>query len=750
MKVFYKLVFFFILGIIITNGQAPTNGLIAYYPLNNSGNNVVSSEFQGVGSSLPHKDRNGNTDGAAQFTLNNGFSLGHLNIFEQTTTFTISFWILSNFYDPFILNNDGAISYIFSVTDNSAYGFYIWAGRGSAQVRASNNPYRSNSPTNISDKVWHQVIISYSNKKYNLYIDGLLDSELDWNLYSSSGNGADPLATNINSICKIGYPFSSSTQNYGLLVLDDLRIYNRSLNSSEVNQLYDSEKVLAIPQKKIDVSFNGIGANPSLGQYASSFPEAIRNTNDGGKIVASLSNANSGADKSHNHFGSGDIWVFKVNDKLEKIWDITLGGSGSEYGINDLYGYSLLSNHLDILETKDKKILIVGSSNSPVSGNKTSTSRGNFDFWVIKLDEFGNKIWDKTFGGTGNDFASSVVETSEGDFVILGTSSSNISFEKSENSKNQSFDFWTIKIDKDGIKLWDRTLGGNGYDYGKKIVKSTDGNLVLGGTSFSSNTGNKSEISRGDADFWIIKLSSITGAIIWDKTYGGLNKDIFSDILTTNGNDIFLLGNSLSNSSFDKTDNNKYLIANQEISNSSLSYDIWVLKLDQNGVKQWDRTIGGYYKKYSSDIDEDYGSRIISQENGGIIILGNTASGKSFNLSKQVCKDPSSNSDYNNMDFLLYAIDSNGNKNWDQLFGGTSEDISRDICRGNNGDYYLIGNSYSGQNCNKSALKKEQNSTDCWIVKLGLNTSPIVNSIQNPASIQKGTPLKVNFKATSN
>lgn len=717
--------------------QAPTNGLVAYYPLNGSGNNIVSQENQGVGSSIAYEDRFGNATGASLLNGGNGFSLGHMNLFNQTTSFTISFWVLSNFYDPFITNDMGR-GYFFSVINNSR-GFYIWTEKGALQVRSSSNPYYTSSPTNISDKVWHQVIISYANQKYDLFIDGVFDTSMDWSFFATSGNGEDPLATNSNSICKIGYPFSiDNSADYGLLVMDDLRIYNRSFNISEITQLYESEKVIEIPKLLADYTFNGTSVNPSVNYFANSFGESIVNSFDGGKIIAGLTiNANAGLDKSNDNIGNYDLWVLKLNKAHQKIWDVTLGGLASENGDDqNYYNYKQKKKVVDVLETKDNKILILGSSNSGVSGNKSTTLRGYNDFWLIKLDENGNKIWDKSYGGTYIDYAANVEELPNGDFILFGGSRSSASFEKSEPSIGSSDeDFWIIKIDKDGNKLWDKTIGGNLRDIAKKLVIMPNGDFILGGTSFSGVYGNKTEASRGACDLWLIKLNS-NGVKIWDRTFGGVKEDWLSDITITSDGNIAVLATSYSDSGYDKTHDNKMKIATGNISTDS---DLWVLKIDQNGNKIWDRTYGGYNGNSNS---YDYGKSILAGKDGSMILLSNYNGSGSFDISSGNCYP-------GNLDILIYSINNFGNKDWDLSIGGIMEDFGNDICEGSDGNYYITGYSYSINNCKKRAEKKSERGYDMWMIKIGNITKSEVYYIEAQSQTQKGTPLKVNFKAIS-
>jgi hypothetical protein len=153
--------------------------------------------------------------------------------------------------------------------------------------------------------------------------------------------------------------------------------------------------------------------------------------------------------------------------------------------------------------------LLGGTSTSDSSGEKSEASRGSGDYWVVKIDSVGNKFWDKTYGGNGGDGVNTMITTSDGGFLLGGFSRSDISGDKSEASRGGS-DYWILKIDQAGNPLWDKTLGGDAIDYLWSLVATFDGGYLLGGLSQSEITGEKSETSRGDFDYWVVKLGPET------------------------------------------------------------------------------------------------------------------------------------------------------------------------------------------------------------------------------------------------
>jgi uncharacterized repeat protein (TIGR01451 family) len=315
---------------------------------------------------------------------------------------------------------------------------------------------------------------------------------------------------------------------------------------------------------KIDAQGNKIW-DKTLGGNNEVFRTMIA-THDGGYLLGGDSDFDMMGDKSENSKGESDYWLIKIDAQGNKIWDKTLGGSGEEQ-LNVM------------LPTSDGGYLLVGSSLSDTGGDKSENSKGNYDCWLVKVDAQGNKIWDKTLGGSGGDFLQTMIFSSNGGYLLGGYSESNQGGDKSENSKG-SVDYWIVKIDATGNKIWDKTLGGNSSDNLRTMLPTQDGGYLLGGESYSNQGGDKSENSKGEFDYWIVKIDE-TGNKQWDKTLGGSSTDVLYDMLPTPDGGYVLGGGSYSSISGDKNENNRGNI------------DYWLVKVDENGNKIWDKTLGG-------------------------------------------------------------------------------------------------------------------------------------------------------------
>ncbi|MBY0486271.1 MAG: T9SS type A sorting domain-containing protein, partial [Flavobacteriaceae bacterium] len=217
-------------------------------------------------------------------------------------------------------------------------------------------------------------------------------------------------------------------------------------------------------------------------------------TNDGGFLLSGTSNSTISGDKTENSNGGNDFWVIKTNSLGTIVWQNTIGGNLSDEPVS-------------AIQTNDGGYLIAGSSNSSLSGDKTENSKGGFDYWIVKLDSNGNVIWDKTIGGNLDDKIAKIIPTSDGNYVLIGSSKSTISGNKTESNRGE-FDIWMLKINSSGSILWDKTIGGNLDDNAYDVIQSSDNGYLIGATSTSTISGDKTENNRGNKDYWAVKLEA--------------------------------------------------------------------------------------------------------------------------------------------------------------------------------------------------------------------------------------------------
>ena len=325
----------------------------------------------------------------------------------------------------------------------------------------------------------------------------------------------------------------------------------------------------------------------------------VTSVKDSKFILAGWSSGD-GFDKTTPSKGGVDFWFMQIDVEGNKNWDRTIGGT-------DLDAVE------SVCRTIDGGICLAGYSVSNKGHDKSEDSRGEQDFWIVKTDSNETKLWDKTYGGSSTDYHTfALIEDINGNLIFGGSSKSSASGDKSEDSRGAE-DFWIVKTDSNGTKLWDKTYGGSGQDEPKSMVLTDDGGLLIGGTSNSDASGDKSEDSRGGKDFWIVKTDS-NGTKLWDKTIGGSQDDILGAMVLTDKGDLLIAGESRSDASGDKSEDSRG------------GQDFWIVKTDSNGTKLWDKTIGG--------TENDKPDSMVLTDDGGLLIVGNSLSSDSGDKSK--------------------------------------------------------------------------------------------------------------------
>jgi len=382
------------------------------------------------------------------------------------------------------------------------------------------------------------------------------------------------------------------------------------------------------------------------------------------------------------------------------LWDRTYGGTKADEASS-------------IVATPDGGYLIGGSSSSDAVYEKSQSPRSSLgtDCWIIKVDSLGNKVWDEVFGGTGDRSDLSVIlPLTNGGYLLGASSRADMGYEKSEDSREGTMDYWIIRLDANGIQLWDKTIGGPLKEELSDAIETNDGGFLLVGYSLGPDPGigyEKTAESRSpEKDYWVVKVDA-NGNKLWDKVYGGINSDHCYDIVKTNDGNYLLVGSSNSEASFEKSEEPKggYSLYNE---------DGWIIKIDSNGNQLWDKTIGGSMG--------DRLKKAIPTSDGGFLLGGESKSSSGF--------DKSQNS-RGSQDYWAVKVDSNGNQEWDKTYGGTEYEIFKDLLKTSDDQVILVGGSASPQGYEKSETNKGL--SDYWILKTTL-TGKIVWDITTGGS----------------
>lgn len=417
------------------------------------------------------------------------------------------------------------------------------------------------------------------------------------------------------------------------------------------------------------------------------------------------------------------------------VWEKSWGGTYSDFGVK-------------VLSTSDGNFLLLGSPNS-INGDM-SDSHGQGDIWVSKIDPTGHLIWQKMFGGSNNDKATGVVHATDGGYLIIGSVES---YDGDITNYYGESDIWLVKINENGDLLWQKSYGGSSYESSGSILPLQDGGYVITCTSTSEDYDLPPD-PFGLQDIWAFKITA-AGDMVWSKRYGGNNDDFAGSAIATSDNGLIILGGSFStnipglvnNGYCDnlviKTDSSGviqwkrmvggngsdfggfiqpsndggYLIMGLASSNSGMfvlnhgGFDIWVYKLNVNGVVIWNKLYGG------SSLEEAGG--FSKTADGNYVFVGHTLS---------------QNGDLAGVGYRnawIVSIKPNGAINWKMAFGGTNDDEFSDVVELSNGEYLAIGQSTSNDGDVQSG-GGPTHAGDIWAVRLGMATAVDDVSSSNP------------------
>ncbi|KAA2224819.1 T9SS type A sorting domain-containing protein [Chryseobacterium sediminis] len=393
----------------------------------------------------------------------------------------------------------------------------------------------------------------------------------------------------------------------------------------------------------------------ALGGTQSEAANSTVQTSDGGYIMAGITSSNNG-NVSGNH-GEGDGWIVKMDASGNIQWQKALGGSN-----NDVIQY--------IRQTTDGGYIAAGSSKS-VDGDAT-VNHGNFDFWVIKLDTNGTIQWQKSLGGSGLDEAQSIQQTSDGGYIVAGSSSSN---DGDVSGSQGGQDYWVVKLNNTGNIQWQKSLGGSDSDQLSSVQQTSDGGYIIAGTTVS--TDGHVTVSYGNNDFWVVKLD-LSGNIQWEKTLGNIGDNMGYSAQQTFDGGYIAVGTSYDPSNLE----------------NGLP-DYWVVKLNNNGVIQWDKYFGGSL--------HDNAVTIRQTPEWDYIVGGWTISNNG-----QVTGN------HGDLDFWIVKLDTNGNLKWEKTLGGPDTEYFSSIELTNDNGYIVSGNTQS----TSGDITGHHGLIDAWVVKL--------------------------------
>ena len=259
---------------------------------------------------------------------------------------------------------------------------------------------------------------------------------------------------------------------------------------------------------------------------------------DSGEIfVLGHSDSDASGEKTEDSRGFSDLWILKLDSDGSILWDKTVGGINSDFG----FAKGVL---------KDNKLFVLTSSISPISGDKTSENFGSDDYWLVCLDFDGNILWDKSYGGDSSDEAVAIAESGE-NLLLLGTSSSGISGNKTDDV-NGADDYWILEVtSEDGSIGRQKSIGSEDIDFALDIAVHQDSYFLMG-TSMTGANGDKTDPGFGGSDIWMVHLDQEFN-VLADRCLGGVGNEFNTGVLISDGTNIFFLNSSYSGVSGNKT-----------------------------------------------------------------------------------------------------------------------------------------------------------------------------------------------------
>lgn len=331
--------------------------------------------------------------------------------------------------------------------------------------------------------------------------------------------------------------------------------------------------------------------------------------------------------------------IEETKEPHEYSWQKTFGGLSDDIGAA-------------ILQTSEGGYIM--------TGHTSSYGAGGMDIWMIKTDAQGNEIWSETLGGKGDEFVTSVQQTSDDGYIMVGITSSYGSGGR---------DLWMTKTDALGNKQWDKTFGGSWDDGGISVRQTRDGGFIATGA-----TG-----SFGPSVVWLIKTDP-NGNKEWDKT------------ISPEGD----VGEMSTGSSVQQTDDGGYIIAGDSSKESVL-----LIKTDAQGNKQWEKIFGGLA---SDGANVNANSRILQTSDGGYIIDSYT-----------------SQNGAGGMDLWLIKADAKGNEIWNKTYGGKGDDFGTTIQQTSDDGYIITGHtsSYGAGGMDLWMIKIDAAGNEIWSKTFG-------------------------------
>ncbi len=409
----------------------------------------------------------------------------------------------------------------------------------------------------------------------------------------------------------------------------------------------------------------GIIWQQSYGGASNENSYCIQRTLSGGYVIAGYTE--SAAGDVTGYIGSGDFWIVNTDSAGNILWQQCYGGTYPE------------TPH-SIRQTADSGFVIAGQTYS-VDGEVVG-NHGNNDYWIVKVDKNGLLMWQKPLGGSDVDMIQAMTATFDGGFVVAGFSFSHDGDVTGLHGLT-TCDEWVVKLNDTGGIQWQKTYGGTGNDVAYDIIQTADSSYVLAG--YTASYDGDVTYNHGYADMWVLKIND-TGRLQWQKTYGGSSIE-FAYSIRQAPDGGYIVGGSTSSSNGDVTNYR-----------GGIYYgDFWAVKIDDTGKLQWQKTYGG--------IKDENIQSVLTAQGGGYMLAGWTNS-----------SDGDVTFKHDTSDYWVVKVDDTGAIEWQRTLGGSGVDFAQNIIQCSNGHYVITGSSTSAD----WDITGHHNGSDIWVAELGV------------------------------
>lgn len=394
----------------------------------------------------------------------------------------------------------------------------------------------------------------------------------------------------------------------------------------------------------------------------------------------------------------------------------------------------------DIIRCSDK-----AHNGGYILGGLKDTCNGvSAQAWMVRIDNQGNVLWERCYGGSGSETIYAIRRTTDGGYIFTGSATSNDGDVVGHHGPTLS-DFWVVKTDSGGAIQWQKCLGGTGSDIPFNIVQTHTGDYIVVGST-QSNDGDVVNGGYGNGDFWIVKLDGAdSGNILWQQKLGSSGFDVANDIVPTDGDGCIVVGHVGA--------------ADGDVSQGISGGNWWIVKLDSNGSLQWERTHTGYgagterANSISKTIDGGY---IVLGDmwnllatpgiNHGMLKLSSTGVTEwtkpvngyriiqttNFGYATVADERKPKNSSDNSVNIYLRKFDVQGDSVWSMVIGGSQLESCSNILQTQDGGYLLVGSTQS----NDLDVSGNNGGQDGWVVKIAPDPLTAVNNIPTHHTIQ--------------